>query len=130
MGITQHESHRTLAVFDNMLRQFNALPHPVGMLGKFTRKWKQHTDDELRGRIFATMLTLVRACVLLALSVFRGVPVKPETEITPQVLPFEERMDSPEARWDAADDLGASASASETVRGKKILNTVPSPGSL
>ncbi|HRX85487.1 MAG TPA: zf-HC2 domain-containing protein [Phycisphaerae bacterium] len=37
------------------------------------------------------------ACVLLALSVFRGVPVKPETEITPQVLPFEERMDSPEA---------------------------------
>ncbi|MFZ4519805.1 MAG: MFS transporter [Microthrixaceae bacterium] len=26
-----------------------------------------HTDDELRGRIFATMLTLVRLCVLLAL---------------------------------------------------------------
>lgn len=28
---------------------------------------QEHTDDELRGRIFATMLTLVRACVLLAL---------------------------------------------------------------
>lgn len=28
-----------------------------------------HTDDELRGRIFATMLTLVRLCVLLALLV-------------------------------------------------------------
>lgn len=30
---------------------------------------QEHTDDELRGRIFATMLTLVRACVLLALVV-------------------------------------------------------------
>ena len=28
---------------------------------------QEHTDDELRGRIFATMLTLVRACVLIAL---------------------------------------------------------------
>jgi dTMP kinase len=28
---------------------------------------QEHTDDELRGRIFATMLTLVRLCVLLAL---------------------------------------------------------------
>ncbi len=28
---------------------------------------QEHTDDELRGRIFATMLTLVRACVLMAL---------------------------------------------------------------
>ncbi len=28
-----------------------------------------HTDDELRGRIFATMMTLVRLCVLLALLV-------------------------------------------------------------
>lgn len=28
---------------------------------------QEHTDDELRGRIFATMLTLVRFCVLLAL---------------------------------------------------------------
>ena len=28
---------------------------------------QKHTDEELRGRIFATMLTLVRMCVLLAL---------------------------------------------------------------
>lgn len=28
---------------------------------------QEHTDDELRGRIFATLLTLVRLCVLLAL---------------------------------------------------------------
>jgi len=28
---------------------------------------QEHTDEELRGRIFATMLTLVRMCVLLAL---------------------------------------------------------------
>lgn len=30
---------------------------------------QEHTDDELRGRIFATLLTLVRLCVLLALAV-------------------------------------------------------------
>ena len=28
---------------------------------------QEHTDDELRGRIFATLLTVVRLCVLLAL---------------------------------------------------------------
>jgi dTMP kinase len=53
---------------------------------------QEHTDDELRGRIFATMLTLVRFCVLMALllgpflaTIFNGFARAATGDAEPQV---------------------------------------------